>query len=129
MTFAYFVDLQHNALRQVGLQYLLVRYGGALITDAVLYDMGTSNETEASGASPFTGSEFLQTFGVCLQRPSFDNFCALNGFDADYATAANMDGWDISKDNGATYEQMKVLGDRTVSVVEYYVKLVTLGQY
>lgn len=128
MTFSYYVLQAHRTMHRLGLQYLVVRYGGNIIPDAVLFDKGTSSESETSGSVPFTTSEFLQSFDVCLPKESFLAFCAEHGYDADYITSANMGEWEVSRETGC-FECVKVMGDRTANVADYYIKLVTLGQY
>ena len=128
MSFSYFVLQNHRTMHRLGLQYIAVRYGGNIIPDAVIFDNGTSSESEANGSVPFTTSEFLQSFDVCLPKESFLSVCAEHGYNADYITSANIGGWEISRDDGV-FEEVKVMGDRTANVADYYIKLVTLGQY
>jgi hypothetical protein len=144
-------------MHRLGLQYIKIRYQNVELTDAVVFDMGTSSESEVTGATPFTVSEFVQTFSACLDRISFDPFCAANkaALIATATTAYNNNqyfqeqyeqivesltiAWTpeyATSANIAGWEvyyndrwiKVKTMGDLTSDVAKYYLKLGTYGQ-
>ena len=157
MSFSYHVLKSANAMHRLGLQYLSIRYQSIPLTNAVVFDNGTSSQSEVTGATPFTTPEFVQTFDVCLDRISFDPFCAanknnalniaLNAYQLGQYTQAeylqlvqNINAvWSpeyATSANIAGWEvlyngrwlQLKTMGDRTEDVAKYYLKFGTLGQ-
>jgi hypothetical protein len=157
MSFAYHVRAASVAMHRLGLQYLKIRYQNIELKDAVVFDMGTSSESEVTGATPFTTPEFVQTFSACLDRISFDPFCEANknSLIATATTAYNngqyfqeqyeqlvenlIVAWSpdyATSANIAGWEvyyngrwiKVKTMGDRTEDVAKYYLKLATYGQ-
>ncbi len=157
MTFAYYAKQASSTMHRLGLQYLRVRYQGIELKDAVIFDLGTSSQSEVTGATPFTAPEFLQTFNLCLDRISFDPFCEANKQSAldsaksifelgQYTSTqynqlvANINTvWSPEYATSANiggwevfnndrWLQLKTMGDRTDDVAKYYLKLATLGQ-
>jgi hypothetical protein len=157
MSFAYHVQVASRVMHRLGLQYIKVRYQNVELKDAVVFDMGTSSESEVTGVPEFTNPEFVQTFSACLDRISFDPFCAANKA-ALIATATTAYGngqyfqdqyeqivenltiaWTpeyATSANIAGWEvyyndrwiKVKTMGDRTSDVAKYYLKLGTYGQ-
>lgn len=157
MSFSYHVRSATIAMHRLGLQYIKVRYQGIEIKDAVIFDLGTSSESEVTGATPFTTPEFIQTFSICLDRISFDPFCAsnkkialdgvLNAYQLGQYTqseymqlVSNINAvWSpeyATSANIAGWEvfndgrwlRVKTMGDRTSDVAKYYLKFGTYGQ-
>jgi hypothetical protein len=157
MTFAYHIQKASKTMHLYGLQYLRVRYQNIELKDTVVFDMGTSSESEITGATPFTAAEFVQTFSACLDRISFDPFCTANkaALIATATTAYNngqylqeqyeqivqnlIIAWTpeyATSANIAGWEvfynnrwiKVKTVGDRTEDVAKYYLKLATYGQ-
>jgi hypothetical protein len=156
MSYAYHIQAASRTMRRLGLQYLKIRYQGIELKDAVIFDMGTSSESEVTGAAPFTTPEFVQVFNVCLDRISFDPFCLANKTTALAAAEAAFDDgqyfqaeydqlveniaviWSpeyATSANIAGWEvftnrwvKIKTMGDRTEDVAKYYLKLATYGQ-
>ena len=156
MSFSYHVQKASTAMHIYGLQYLRVRYQGVELKDAVVFDLGTSSESEVTGIPEFTKPEFVQTFSLCLDRISFDPFCAANrsaalttaqtAFEsAQYTSAeysqlvANLNAvWSPEYATSANiagwavfvnrWIAVKTMGDRTEDVAKYYLKMGTYGQ-
>jgi hypothetical protein len=156
MSFSYHVKKTAIAMHTHGLQYLRVRYQSIELKDAVVFDLGTSSESEVTGVPEFTRPEFVQTFSLCLDRISFDPFCAAN---KSTALAAAQSAFESAQYTSTEYSQLianlnavwspeyatsaniagwevyvnrwiavKTMGDRTEDVAKYYLKLGTLGQ-
>ena len=157
MSFSYYVRAASVAMNRLGLQYLKVRYQNIELKDAVIFDLGTSSESDITGASPFTNAEFVQTFSLCLDRISFNPFCdsnkniAISNAGIAFANGQYFEGeyhqlveninavWSpeyATSANIAGWEvfnnerwtKLKTMGDRTSDVAKYYLKLATYGQ-
>ena len=157
MSFSYHVRSASIAMHRLGLQYLPIRYQNVELKDAVIFDLGTSSQSEVTGATPFTTPEFVQTFSLCLDRISFDPFCEAN---KDIALGIVLDAFTQGQYTSSEYNQLvsnintvwspeyatsaniagwtvfvnnrwiqvKTMGDRTEDVAKYYLKLATYGQ-
>lgn len=158
MTFSYHVRSASIAMHRLGLQYLRVRYQEIELKDAVIFDLGTSSQSEVTGVPEFTRPEFIQTFSLCLDRISFDPFCEAN---KNIALGIALESYTQGRYTSSEYNQLvsninavwsseyatsaniagwevyvnnqwvavKTMGDRTEDVAKYYLKLGTLGQY